>query len=667
MRTTIVVKLLTIGTFIALPLAVLSLTRQEQSVNKNIQSPPITTNQSVAPSTAANSANKNRTYQLSKVRKTDRQRENIVFPADAGVLNVKNFGAKGDGITDDTAAIQALLNAHPNGQRIIYLPNGTYLVSATIAWPAGTPGKGNEYKNTILQGQSEAGVTIKLKDRAAGFTIAATPKAVIFTGPAPAQRFNNSIRNLTVDTGTNNPGAIGIQFNASNQGSIRHVTIQSGDGQGVNGLDMNFADEIGPLLIANLTVIGFQYGIRTGFYLNSQTLTNITLQNQSGYGLYNTGQTVNIRGLKSDNAVTAIYNAGGKMTVLDAALKGTGQAATKPAIWNNLPRDLLVRNLKTMGYQAAIQHNKDPSQASLGSVVSQFPPTPKTLNLPIKETPDVPWDNPTQNSWANVRSYGAIPSDSKDDTAAIQAAIDSGKTTVYFPVGSYNLTKTILIRKNVRRIVGTEAMVEVPNTVNPGFKVVGGSSPIVVFERIGSGYNPTPTLENASSRTLVIRDATNVSGNMTGSGDVFIENVVSNPSQTWVFNKQNVWARQFNVENTGTHITNNGGKLWILGLKTERGGTLIDTKGGGKTELLGGLAYTTTPGPDGTQNYPMFINNGSAISITLGEINYGGSPNYTTYVRETSGGIVRNLTGESLPNYLGSGKQIPLYVGSPSK
>ena len=279
----------------------------------------------------------------------DGQPKNIVFPDDAGVLNVKDFGVRGDGVTDDTAAIQALLNAHPNGQRIMYLPNGTYLVSGTITWPAGTSGKGNEYKNTILQGQSEDGVIIKLKDRAAGFTIAAKPKSVIFTGPAPAQRFGNSIRTLTVDTGNGNLGAIGIQFNASNQGSVRQVTIQSGDGEGINGLDLNFADEIGPLLVKNVTVKGFQYGIRTGFRINSQTFENITLTNQREYGLYNTGQVVNIRSLKSDNAVTAIYNAGGRITLLDSSLNGTGAAASKPALRSDYPLDLLVRNLKTSG------------------------------------------------------------------------------------------------------------------------------------------------------------------------------------------------------------------------------------------------------------------------------------------------------------------------------
>jgi polygalacturonase len=591
--------------------------------------------------------------------------ENVVFPLDADTLNVKKFGAKGDGRTDDTAAIQALLNAHPNGRRIIYLPNGIYLVSKTLTWPAGKPGKGDDYKNTILQGQSERGVTIRLKDRTPGFESTTNPKAVIFTGPAPAQRFGNSIRNLTVDTGVGNLGAIGIQFNASNQGSMRNVTIQSGDGQGINGLDLNFANEIGPLLVKHLTVKGFQYGIRTGFSINSQTFEHITLKNQRGYGVYNTGQTVNIRGLTSENAVTAIYNAGGRVTLIDSSLKGTGAAANKPAIRSDFPLDLLVRNLSTSGYRVAIE-NKQQAQMALGKTVKQFPVSPApTLNLPIKETPDVPWGNPT-NDWANVVAFGAIPNDGRDDSDAIQAAIDSGKPTVYLPVGSYHLTKTILIRKRLQRLIGTEAYIEVPKTVDPGFKVIDGSNPVVVFERIGSGYNPTPTIENASARTLVIRDATNVSGRMTGSGDVFIENVVSNPWQTWTFNRQNIWARQFNVENTGTHITNNGGKLWILGLKTERGGTLIDTKGGGKTEVLGGLAYTTTPGPDGTQNYPMFINNGSSISITLGEVNYG-SPTYKTYIQEIGGGNTRNLSGDKLPNYQGSGKQIPLYVKSLGK
>jgi polygalacturonase len=595
--------------------------------------------------------------------------ENIIFPSDAGVLNVKDFGAKGDGVTDDTAAIQAALNAYPNGMRIIYLPNGTYLVSDTLTWPAGTPG--NEYKRTTLQGQSEGGVTIKLKDNVTDFADSNSPKAVIFTGPAPAQRFGNSIRNLTLDTGIGNPGAVGIQFNASNQGSMRQVTVQSGDGQGVAGLDFDFADEIGPLLVKDVTVKGFQYGIQSGYTVNSQTFENITLQNQSVYGFWNYSQAINIRNLTSTNSVPAIYNAladypfnpnaFGHMTLINASLNGIGNASSQPAIVNG--GTLLAREVTTTGYQSAIASGStivtEPTVTEFVSkpVTSLFTSPTQTLNLPIQETPDVPWDSLTD--WANVVSFGAIPNDGLDDSAAFQEAIDSGKTTIYLPVGGYDLSNTVFVRNNVRRIIGTEAFVNVPSTVNPGFRIVDGSQPTIVFERIRSWDNGTPTIDNASSRTLVVRDTADVSLQLTGLGDLFLENVVTS---ALTINGQNVWARQLNIENLGTKIINNGGNLWILGLKTERGGTIIDTRNGGKTELLGGLAYTTTEGPDGTQNYPLFINNESSISISLAEVNYG-APNYTTYFREMRGGVTRNLSGSDLPNYWGRGKDIPLYVG----
>ena len=133
--------------------------------------------------------------------------QNITFPADAGVINVKDFGAKGDGKTDDTRAIQDALDRHMGGFRILYFPNGTYLVTDKLTF-GGDIGRAKQF---VMQGQSEAGTIIKLADYMPGYE--AGQRKFLLTmweGGSTGQAFHNFIYNMTFDVGKGNPGGRGF-------------------------------------------------------------------------------------------------------------------------------------------------------------------------------------------------------------------------------------------------------------------------------------------------------------------------------------------------------------------------------------------------------------------------------------------------------------------------
>jgi hypothetical protein len=63
------------------------------------------------------------------------------------VFNVKAYGAAGDGVTDDTTAIQNAVNAVPASGGIVYFPAGTYKVSSTL-----TVGNGGQSAYSTVNG-----------------------------------------------------------------------------------------------------------------------------------------------------------------------------------------------------------------------------------------------------------------------------------------------------------------------------------------------------------------------------------------------------------------------------------------------------------------------------------------------------------------------------------
>lgn len=600
---------------------------------------------------AADSAGVDRVASADTPRKslsaTSRPADGVRFPADGGVLNVLDYGAIPDDDKDDTIAIQAALDNHPNGNRIIYLPAGEYIVSNTLRWPAG-PHSGTQQKRTILQGQDLTLTTIRVPDDSkafAGEQNSAT--AVIWTGSRPAQRFRNAIRDLTVHTGSNNPGAIGIQFNASNQGTIRNVRIVSGDGQGRIGLDLGHTDEIGPLLVRNLTVEGFDEGIRTWWPVNSCTFEHITLQRQNKFGWHNYHQMIFVRGLRSENRVPAIFNrkdSWGTVTLVDSELRGLPGAEKSSGILNE--RQLYVRNTRIVGYGKAVDNAdkgrdkgdvepegliaEDTSHKNVSAQFMDLNGTliPGRLHLSAEETPTSPWGDPT-TEWANIVDYGADTKGQHDCSAGLQAAIDSGAKTVYLPAGGeFYFDGEVRLRGSVHRILGLEGRCRfgeqaVWRLVDADASAARLDAPILTIERCSNesgGRNAT--ISHESTRTLVVSSWTGAHVIGRGSGKIFLDDFCGRLDIEDA--RHQVWCRQLNTEHQGTMLTNSGAKLWILGMKTERIGTIIHTRNGGFTDLLGCFVYSNQ-GWDNT--IPAFaIEDSTANLCGLNERNFNQHP-----------------------------------------
>ena len=570
----------------------------------------------------------------------------ITFPKDGGVLDVTAFGATANDEGDDTAAIQKALDAFPNGNRIVYLPAGTFIVTDTLRWPKGEGGNGE--KRTMLQGAGMALTKITLPANTPSF--AEKPKTMLWTGEKPAQRFRNAVRDLTLEIGAGNPQAIGMQFNASNQGCIRNVTLRAAKDSGLIGLDMGFTDEIGPLLVRNLTVEGFETGIVTKWPVNSNTFEHVTLRGQRKLGWHNYHQMIFVRSLTSENAVTTLYNekdSMGTVTLVDSKIIGRG--SDEPGILNQ--RQMYVRDIEISGHAVSIDHAdkgrdkgdaKEPGRiaedTSHANVVSPFrfegektfAEAGKVTHLPVKETPEVPW----AGKWANLEAFGADGEGKQDSSAALQRAIDSGADTIYLPAGKeFFFNSEVILRGPVKRIIGLEGRF---HTEGKGvWRLVDGenAAPPVIIERMSNrSGGHVIELRHESKRTLIVSSVIGFDVEGHGSGDLFVDDLcgqlnLQKPGQS-------AWCRQLNVEHQGTMCRNNGGKLWILGMKTEKIGTIIETVNGGITDASGIFLYSNEGWREGLPAF--LIENSTATLCGINERNYNRQP-VTLWVRETQG------------------------------
>lgn len=578
------------------------------------------------------------------------------LPADYGHVDVRlHYGAVGDGVHDDTEAIRRAFaestNRVPVAYKTVYFPAGTYLITDSIRFS----------RFMVVRGAGADRTTIRLQNRAKGYDNVDVPKPAFAVGydwpyvnrPRKNRAGNvigNYLFDLSINTGSGNPAALGLDFHCNNHGCVENVKITSGDGVGLVGLDLR-RPWPGPCLIKNVRIQGFDTGIATGHREYSLVFSGIHLSGQRDVAIHNGGNVLSLENVVSENAVPAVRNRGGGLVVLiNSKLRGGNKGTTAITSDN---ASVYLRNIDIEGYGVALHETRTKKEQPAESIHKDsarhidehftgpfdhaFPTENRgSLKLPIKQTPAIP--KPAVSSWVNVNRFADRVTDG-DWAPAIQAAIDEGAELLYFPAGGrFPIKSDVVIRGNVTTLLGGS-----PKMTLGGSGKDAGKGPVVILDSNQSAVQfemLTPTrVVHRSQTSLVLRHcgAGEVVGKP-GCGDLFIEDA----GGKWRFNEhQRVWGRQLNPETKGLpEIINRGGQLWVLGLKTEYLSTKIENRAGARTEILGGLMYPVHAVKD--ESLPMFLNQDSDISLVHGVSVY--KKNHKIYIRDTQRGDTREFT-----------------------
>lgn len=114
-------------------------------------------------------------------------------------VNVREHGAAGDGVTNDTAALQEVLDRYSDGSHVIWIPHGQYVLTHTLMIPPGARIVGEVWP--VLLGTGEY------------FNDASNPRSVVQVGRFAGQEGLVEISECIFSTRGPCQGAIVLQWN----------------------------------------------------------------------------------------------------------------------------------------------------------------------------------------------------------------------------------------------------------------------------------------------------------------------------------------------------------------------------------------------------------------------------------------------------------------------
>ncbi|KAK6525211.1 hypothetical protein TWF694_005357 [Orbilia ellipsospora] len=426
--------------------------------------------------------------------------------------NVRDFGAIGNGVADDTAAINAAISSggrcgencgsSTTSPALVYFPPGVYLVSSPII----------SYYNTQLIGNAIQRPIIRAAKSFVGLGIISSDVYIPNGNSAEwylnQNNFLRQIRNFNIDVravpnvmpGLEDVTPAGIHWQVAQATSIQNVRIIMSTDPNTNQAGIWMENGSGGFM-SDVSFLGGKVGAFLG---NQQfTIRGFTFQGcqTAVHMLWDWAFTM--KSFKIDGCQVAFNvteNAGGRdgkrgqgigsMTILDSTISNTPVGIQTFGQIDGATTAIFVENLKLNSVETAIRADgrtivalpggtgtiaswasgsmySDTDLKNFGDGVRNQAGGPITplLKAPLDLIGDDGWferskpqyeDVPASQFWNVKTKYGALGNGRSDDTAAINKALSeaaAAKAIAYFPYGIYVITDTIFIPPG-SRVVG---------------------------------------------------------------------------------------------------------------------------------------------------------------------------------------------------------------------
>jgi hypothetical protein len=391
--------------------------------------------------------------------------------------------AHGDGVADDSAAVQAAIDKvqDAKGEGIVFIPQGRYRISRTIfLWPGvrvigygaerpvfvlgeHTPG----YQDGIAYMFFFAGARPRPQGAAnrLGFHFPPTPRGVVpYVRGVPDANpgtFYSAISNVDFEIGAGNEGAVAIRFHAAQHAFLSHIDFALGSGFAGLHEVANEAED--------LHFHGGKYGIMAR---KPSPAWQFTLIDSSFDGQRDAAIRENEAGLtlvhdEFRNVPTAVEidehysdqlwiknsrfeNVTGPAVVISNDASRMTEINLENIACSHVPLFARLRESGREFRQVADTYQVKVFSHGLrlaypgaqGAFETSFDAAPLTT-LPSSAPAIKPL--PAPDTWVNVHSLGVKGDNETDDTAALQKAIDE-HPVLYFPSGRYLLHDTIRLR-----------------------------------------------------------------------------------------------------------------------------------------------------------------------------------------------------------------------------